>query len=520
MSFAQHGIRVGLLMAVAAGLLSYLSANTDILFADGLRYIRQAQTLDDGHLAAGLLKAVDHPIYPTAVALAHRAIGGEGPEAWQAAAQAASVLAGVLLVIPLYLVALEVFGGSAAWLAVLLVYVSPVPVRVFADALSESTFLLFWTWGLWAALRFLKNGTFGWLPLMIGCAALAYLTRPEGLLLPAVVVLTLGAMPLLPATRMNWPRWWAAVGFLVIGPALIVGPYVAAKGGLGTKPAVARILGTAPKSTASAVERARPLDPNQTLTETYAESAKEALGAIRDCIGLALVPLAVLGIWACRPFGPRARVWLFLGLLFGAGYLGLVRLHATGGYCTPRHALLLGLLGIGAAAAGLDHAFRAVRVPARWLGQGEGNLRPGPAAWLLALGLLVAWNGGRLFSPLNENFAGYRHAGRWLAEHAAADGAIVDVTGWSLYYGQRMGYTFANLIEAPGDPTVRYVVAREAHLVGPWEYCGRLREMTAGLEPVAAYPPQRVRGQSRVLVFDRLAPRSASVAQREGAAAR
>src|SRR5207249_9770236 len=118
----------------------------------------------------------------------------------------------------------------------------PLTGHVLADVLSEGTFLLFWTWGLWAAVRFLKQGTFGWLPPTIGFGVLAYLSRPEGLLLPAALVATLAMMPLLRSTRLNWPRWWAAVGVLVIGPALLVGPYVAAKGGLGTKPAVARLL--------------------------------------------------------------------------------------------------------------------------------------------------------------------------------------------------------------------------------------------------------------------------------------
>ncbi len=132
----------------------------------------------------------------------------------------------------------------------------PLTGHVLPDVLSEGTFLLFWTWGLYAALRFLREGSFAWLPPTIGFAALAYLARPEGLLLPMALVACLAAMPILRSTRMLWPRWWAAVGFLVIGPALLVGPYVAMKGGLGTKPAIARLLGTAPKSAATAVERA------------------------------------------------------------------------------------------------------------------------------------------------------------------------------------------------------------------------------------------------------------------------
>ena len=160
-------------MILASGLLGFLAARSEILFADGLRYVEQARRIDHGALADGLVRSVDHPAYPLAIAAIHRALGlGDGPRAWQASAQGASVLAGVLLVIPLYLVAVELFGGGSAWLACVLAYAAPTTGHVLADTLSEGTFLLFWMWGLWAALRFLKAGTFGWLPTTIGFAAL------------------------------------------------------------------------------------------------------------------------------------------------------------------------------------------------------------------------------------------------------------------------------------------------------------------------------------------------------------
>ena len=256
-------------MACAAVLLITMMARTDVMFADGLRYIDQAQRISRGEVSDGLFRSIDHPGYPLSIAAVHQVLRGEDPHSWQQAAQAASVLAGVLLVIPLYLVAMELFGPRIAWLGCLLFYLSPIPCRVMADTLSESTFLLFWCWGLWTAIRFLREGWLGWLPPMVAFGALAYLTRPEGLLLPAGMVASLLVMPLFPVTRMSWPRWWGAVGFLVLAPILVVGPYVAAKGGLGTKPAMARILGTAPKAPSDSVDRSRPLDPDQTAAETY-----------------------------------------------------------------------------------------------------------------------------------------------------------------------------------------------------------------------------------------------------------
>lgn len=504
MTFAQHGARVGLLTAFAAVLLGWLFAHTDIFFADGLRYIGQAQRLNDGALVDGLLKAVDHPAYPLAITAMHRLIGGTSPRAWQEAAQLASVLAGVLLVLPIYLVSREIFGDRVAWMSCLLVYLVPLNAHVMADALSESTFLLFWTWGLWASLRFLKEGTFGWLPLMIACGVCAYLSRPEGLLLPAALVACLALMPLLRSTRLYWPRWIAAVSFLVLGPALLAGPYIAMKGGLGTKPAVARILGTAPKSAADAVERSRPLDPNQSTLKTYTVATKAVFESIRDAVSIPLLPFALVGLWACRPFRPRARIWLFLSIIVVASILALIRLHATGGYCTARHAMILGLLLIPAAGCGIDRILTRMAIPARWLGKQGSPFRAGPAVWGLVLGGYVLFVSPTLFARVNEGLGGYRAAGLYLNKTVPPGVKVVDVTGWSLYYGERPGYTFANLIEAPGDPNLRWVVVRDSHLKGPWSYCQQLRALVAGLDPVATFPEHEGPNQAKVYVFDRL----------------
>ena len=504
MTTAQHGVRILLLMVAAAILMAYLSLHTAIVFDDGLRYMDQARHIEAGSLHDGLLKAVDHPMYPLAIALAHRGSGGEGPEAWQTAAQTASVLIGLLLVIPLYLVALEIFGERSAWLGVALFLAVPLTGHVLVDVLSEGTFLLFWLCGMYAALRFLRDGKFVWLPPAIGASALAYLSRPEGLLLPASLVTTLALMPLLRSTRLNWPRWWSATAFLIIGPALLVGPYVLAKGGLGTKPAIARILGTAPKSAADAVERARILDPDQTTTKTVVLASKAVFEAVRDAVTLPLLALSLVGIAAtCWPPGVRARVWMFLGIMVSAAVLALIRLHATGGYCSPRHAMILAVLLIPAAAAGADWLMRSVTIPGRWLGLEDEKFTPGPAVWILALGGFLAWVAPSTMEPVNQSKIGYRLAGEYLAEHDPSATKIVDVTGLTAFYAQKPGYTFATLIEAPSDKNLRWIVARESHLKGPWTYCQRLRDLTAGLQPVATFPPDPQPGQSKVMIFEK-----------------
>ena len=98
-----------LLIFAASALLWWLTAHTDVFFADGLRYIAQARAIDQGSWTQGLVRSVDHPIYPMAIAAVHRVLGGDRPRDWQTAAQVAAAISGVLLVIPIYLVSLEDF---------------------------------------------------------------------------------------------------------------------------------------------------------------------------------------------------------------------------------------------------------------------------------------------------------------------------------------------------------------------------------------------------------------------------
>ena len=504
MTGRQHAARIVLLMGCAAGLFGWMAGHTSVMFNDGLRYIGQAQRLDAGSLKDGLLKAVDHPAYPTGIVLAHRVLlAPNTPEGWQFAAQTASAVAGVLWVAPLYLVAAELFGGASAWLAVALALVVPLTGHTMADVLSESTFLLFWTWGLFTALRFLREGTFFWLPPTIAFAALAYLARPEGLLLPMALVATLGLMPLLRSTRLLWPRWWAAVGFLVIGPALLVGPYIAMKGGLGTKPAVQRLLGTAPKSAATAVERQRPLDPDQSTAKTYLLAVRAMADSVREAVSLPLLPFVAIGLVMAWPPGERSRPWMFVAIVLTASALALIRLHATGGYCTPRHAMIVAYLLIPAAASGLHTLMGRIAIPGRWLGLEDVSYTAGPAVWLLLLIALGLSFGRETLAPINESMAGYRDAGDWVAKNVPAGEKVADVTGLSQFYGDRSGYTFANIIDAPNDSSLRYVVVREAHLRGPWPYCDQLRSLVEGLKPVATYPESPKKRQALVYVFER-----------------
>ncbi len=192
------------------------------------------------------------------------------PISWQRAALVLCFASFVLLVVPVYLLALELFGDRTAWLAALLVIFNPIVSLIAVNVLSESTFLLFWTFGLWGAVRFLREGRFALAAAghRLRCAGLSHASRgnalargPDGDLAdPADASRAPGS---------TGPRWWGAIAFVLVGLVFLVGPYIALKGGVGTKPGIARVLGLAPRSQPLALERETPLRPDQTTWATY-----------------------------------------------------------------------------------------------------------------------------------------------------------------------------------------------------------------------------------------------------------
>jgi hypothetical protein len=283
---------------------------------------------------------------------------------------------------------------------------------------------------------------------------------------------------------------------------VLIGPFVALRGGIGTKPAVARLLGLAPPARRDAVERERPLEAGRTTAATLALGARAAGSAVAGAVTWPLVPLALIGLatTAWRRWSTDARISLLVTIMLLGALAALVRLHATGGYCTPRHALLIALPLFAAAASGL----RSLAAAVAWLIRRR-PLAVRVVAWLpAAVGCaLMAPDLRELREPPNMAHAGYREAGAWLAAHVPPGARVVDVTGWSLFYGERPGYVFANLDEALVDQDLRWVVAREAHTRGPWHYCTQLRTLIAGATPVAQFPVVPRARTSRVTIYER-----------------
>jgi hypothetical protein len=147
--------RILLLLAGSALLLGWVTRHSEPTTSVGLRYIQQAQQVEGGGWREVIYRGVEHPLHPLLIAAAHHLFDGDSPASWQRAALLVSFASCVLLVIPIYLVALELFGEGAAFLGALLVMSHAVIGSIVVNLLSETSFLFWWSFGLWAAIRFL-----------------------------------------------------------------------------------------------------------------------------------------------------------------------------------------------------------------------------------------------------------------------------------------------------------------------------------------------------------------------------
>jgi hypothetical protein len=503
----KHTYRILSLIAASALVLGWVTRHSEPSSHIGLRDILQAEQIDRGEWHDGFSRGIDHPLQPLLIVGTHHMLGGDGPGSWQRSALLLCFVCGVLLVVPTYLFALEVCGADTAWLASLVIAANPIIAYSVLNVLSESTFLLWWMFGLWAAVRFLREGQFLWLPLAVGFGTLAYLTRPEGMLLPLALAASLLALPVLRATRINWPRWWRALAFLAGGLLIFVGPYMALKGGLATKPPIAQVLGLAPRAVPLALEREDPLRPGQSAIKTYQVATIRVLEAFGDAVTWPLVPFAFVGMVLIARNSTRVRAALFLVIVLLASSFALVRLHATAGYCSPRHAIAPALLFILTATYAIVHLVQRLSIPGRWLGLAHERLRPGPAIWAALVALLVIIPSTRHLGPATLGpYSVYHHTGEWLAQNTRDGEKVLDLTEWSLYFSGRSGYGFADIDRAPADPRTRWIVVREGQIDGPWPYCGLIRELIGGREPVAQLPQGAAPQQTKIEIYARQLP--------------
>jgi len=171
------------MVACVGGIVRLFAAATTLTIAvDGVTYIRQARLLDAGHIKQAL--AIPYHIgYAACVSAAHRLLFlPNTPEDWELAGQVVSLATGFLTIFVLWKIGEEVFGKKVGFWCGLAAALNVQLVRFSAQVRSEALFFLLLGSALLFAIRFLKGQTVRNAVLCGLLTVLAYLVRPEALL--------------------------------------------------------------------------------------------------------------------------------------------------------------------------------------------------------------------------------------------------------------------------------------------------------------------------------------------------
>jgi 4-amino-4-deoxy-L-arabinose transferase-like glycosyltransferase len=146
-----------------------------------------------------------------------------GPET-EFAAHLVSLFFGTLLILPVFLITLRVYGSRAAYLSAFLVTLHPLLIARSASIYSEAVYPTLLMAALYCGIRSFEVHIARYFFLCGAFFGLAYLTRPEAFAYPLFFAFALLAMALL-------KRWGAATaliapGLVLAGFLLIAFPYI------------------------------------------------------------------------------------------------------------------------------------------------------------------------------------------------------------------------------------------------------------------------------------------------------
>ena len=350
------------ILLFALGLRVVALTRSDAIGTDSYRFLAAAQCIEKGDWSGALHDAY-HPLTATLIAGVNTTqawllgpIDPSDPESFatdqrrrERAGWLISLISGLALVWLSIDLARRLFPDVSPIGVGLLTAVQPYFVRASGDIMSDAIYLTLFAFGLRAAVLALDGAK--WSPFVaVGLSAgLAYLTRPEGLLLiPAVGGVWLFCRP--------WP-WRVLMSRSAVSAGMAsvcIVPYIMALGGrLTEKKDVGDMIGL-PTDAAGVMPGGMIAVGDSSLAlASLNELFKEWFSTAPELVGVAAIvgALAILRGPRRRDVGPL----LYLGLSFAMALILLRLLISVGepGYVSRRHVFLLVLLSLPFAAKGI-----------------------------------------------------------------------------------------------------------------------------------------------------------------------
>ena len=459
----QDLYRILLLLVLATIVRVWHISHTEVTARDGVGFIRYAWDLEHFSWKEVLRSNPHPPLYPLtilAVSLpTRRLMDADDVLAMQLSGQIATGLAGVVLVIPMFLLGKALVGSRSAFWASALFQCLPASTRVLSDALSEGIWLLLTVTALLIALWAFRNRSWIGFGASGICSGLAYLARPEGMLVAAAIGAVLVGAQLAPRWRVRWPRTLACAASLSLGAFAVAAPYCMVIGRITNKTTGIEVLQAAKQE--APVGRNGAMDmvlvPCRALASPVgvfwldarkSEQGRRLVWGLKAVAGeyikgfgyFAWLP-ALIGVCCARSiFRRELGAWAVFALCL-LYTLALWRVAYVAGYVSERHSLPVVMFGLYWMAGGVDWICAKLAWAGRWLqAKWEWTRKVALDPQAVAFVLLVALAGGALpksLEPLHANRAGFHAAGVWLAEHASSNDAIVDPFAWAEYYAGR-----------------------------------------------------------------------------------
>ncbi len=438
----------GILFALVLPLRLWLLCNTEVTARDSIGYIRYALQFERTPWHEVWEKNHQHPGYPICVylmSLPVRAIDdATTPENMQLSTQLVSFLASLALLLPMYLLGRQFFDHTVSFAGTLLYQYLPISAQHLSDGISEPIYLLLLVSGLLFMARAIRERNV-WSCAACGFfAGLAYLVRPEGLL----IVPAFGLALILAQFRADWrsPRGrFFACGAAMVLTAMLVGSiYVYATGRITSKLSAIETLNNLRKmilNTSDANAEAGgsvhlfavTFTPSGSkavrLTQSASAFGKELLQGLHYA---GIVP-ALLGLW-----------WSFAALRRCPGFWGvaiyamihsliLIALAMSVSYVSDRHVMILVLFGSFFVVVGMRELPRKVFTWTKF--DSGGAWYRSATTWFIVLyALLIAASLPKATQRLHGTRVANHQAGLWLAEHVRIGDVVVDDHAWSNYY--------------------------------------------------------------------------------------
>lgn len=153
-----------------------MSFLTFVIARDGTRFIAMARAIGRADYDA-IIAEQYHPLYSYLIYAANFLA-----KDWIVAAKFVSITMGTLTVIPLFFIARRIFNDKIAKITIFLYAIHPYAVRFSADALSETTYIFFLLFAVWAIHSCVTGERKVLMAVLAGFfTGCAYLTRPEGI---------------------------------------------------------------------------------------------------------------------------------------------------------------------------------------------------------------------------------------------------------------------------------------------------------------------------------------------------